>query len=361
VSGILFAVTLPIATPLAPMLARAQPEVPRDGRWLYEPKWDGFRAIVFRDGDSVHISSRNALPLERYFPELVAPLRAALATRSVVDGEVVIAGPRGLDFDALQMRIHPAPSRVRMLAETTPARVVLFDQLAVDDDDLRERPLSERRAALCDRVTTNATVGITPQTGDVTEAVSWFERYEGAGLDGVVAKDRDGTYLPGVRGWVKVKHLRTVDVVVGGYRAATRGGGIGSLLLGLYADDGALHHVGHTSSFNADERREIFARLQPLVGGESFGQGRTPGGPSRWARAADASWTAVAPTLVCEVSFDHLQGDRFRHASRFLRWRRDKDPRECTFDQLTPPEDFSLDDIVVSNQGGSGSPLAHPP
>jgi ATP-dependent DNA ligase len=330
------------------MLARAQPEVPRDGRWVYEPKWDGFRAIVFRDGDSVHISSRNALPLERYFPELVEPLRSALASRAVVDGEVVVAGPRGLDFDALQQRIHPAASRVRMLSEQTPARVVLFDQLALDDVDLRDRPLIERRSALCRNVQTNAVVGITPQTDDVEEASSWFERYEGAGLDGVIAKDRASTYQAGVRGWVKVKHLRTVDCVVGGYRSAVRGGGIGSLLLGLYGDDGVLHHVGHTSSFNAAERREIFDRLQPLTGGDSFGHGRTPGGPSRWARSADAAWTAVTPSLVCEVSFDHLQGDRFRHAARFLRWRPDKEPRECTYEQLTPPEEFSLDDIVVS-------------
>jgi ATP-dependent DNA ligase len=330
------------------MLARAQAEVPRNGPWLYEPKWDGFRAVIFRDGDAVHISSRNALPLERYFPELVDPLKDALTEQAVVDGEVVIAGPHGLDFDALQQRIHPAESRVRMLAEKTPARVVLFDQLAVGDFDLRSRPFTERRRALCEQIATNAMVGITPQTEDVDEASSWFERYEGAGLDGVVAKDRNSTYQPGVRGWVKVKHLRSVDCVVGGYRTAVRGGGIGSLLLGLYGDDGALHHVGHTSSFNAAERREIFQRLQPLVGGDSFGHGRTPGGPSRWARSADAAWTPVTPSLVCEVSFDHLQGDRFRHASRFLRWRPDKDPRDCTYDQLTPPEAFSLDDIVVS-------------
>jgi len=340
--------TLPISAPLAPMLAKAQPEVPRDARWVYEPKWDGFRAVIFRDGDAVHISSRNALPLERYFPELVAPLRDALPARAVVDGEVVIAGPRGLDFDALQTRIHPAESRVRMLAEKTPARVVLFDMLATGDDDLRDTPLAERRNALLRGVTTNATVGITPQTADSGEAISWFERYEGAGLDGVVAKDARSTYQPGVRGWVKVKHLRTVDCVVGGYREAKGGGGIGSLLLGLYKPDGVLQHVGHTSSFNAAERREIFQRLQPLVGGGSFGYGRTPGGPSRWARSADAAWTPVQPSLVCEVSFDHLQGDRFRHAARFLRWRVDKEPRDCTFDQLTPPDEFSLDEIVVS-------------
>jgi ATP-dependent DNA ligase len=330
------------------MLARAEPEVPRNGRWLYEPKWDGFRAIVFRDGAKVHISSRNALPLERYFPELVAPIREALGERAVVDGEVVIAGPHGLDFDALQMRIHPAESRVRMLAEQTPARVVLFDLLASGDHDLRGQSLVERRRALLEGVVTNASVGITPQTEDVDEASSWFMRYEGAGLDGVIAKDREGVYQPGIRGWVKVKHRRTVDCVVGGYRTAKSGGGIGSLLLGLFGEDGVLHHVGHTSSFNAAERREIFDQLQPLVDGESFGHGRTPGAPSRWARAADTAWTSVAPSLVCEVSFDHLQGERFRHAARFLRWRVDKDARDCTFDQLSPPEAFSLDEIVVT-------------
>jgi len=329
------------------MLARSQPEIPTAGRWVYEPKWDGFRAIVFREDDKVHIGSRNGQPLERYFPELVAPLRSALPPRSVVDGELVIAGDHGLDFDALQNRIHPADSRVRMLAEQTPARVVLFDMLALGDDDLRNQPLSARRQALLDGVHTDATVGITPQTADASEAETWFTRYEGAGLDGVVAKDPAGKYQSGVRGWIKVKHLRTVDCVVGGFRMSTRDSGIGSLLLGLYDDEGALHHVGHTSSFSAAERREILALLRPIEG-ESFGHGRTPGGQSRWARAADTAWTSVQPVLVCEVSFDHLQGERFRHAARFLRWRTDKDPAECTYDQLAPPEQFSLDDIVVS-------------
>jgi len=327
------------------MLAKSQPEVPRDPRLVYEPKWDGFRAIVFRDGPSVHIGSRNALPLERYFPELVQPLAEALPPHAVVDGEVVIAGPHGLDFDALQMRIHPAESRVRMLAEQTPARVILFDQLALDYD-LRGQPLHERRAALVENVRTNPTVGVTPQTADVDEATSWFMRYEGAGLDGVVAKDNEGTYQPGVRGWIKVKHLRTVDCVIGGYRIGVKGDGIGSLLLGLYGDDGVLHHVGHTSSFNAAERREILQRLQPLTGGDSFGHGRTPGSPSRWARAAETAWTSVDPSLVCEVSFDHMQGERFRHAATFKRWRPDKAPSECTFDQLSPPDSFALEDII---------------
>lgn len=339
---------LPLSPPLEPMLARAQVDIPVLGPWLYEPKWDGFRAIVFRDGDGVRISSRNALPLERYFPELIDPLRDALPAEAVVDGEVVIATPQGLDFDALQMRLHPAASRVRMLAEKTPASVVLFDVLALGGEDTRALPLVERRARLLEAVRANATVGITPQTSDPEEATVWFTRYEGAGLDGVVAKAPDGTYRHGERGWVKVKHLRTVDAVVGGYRVAAKGGGIGSLLLGLYGDDGTLHHVGHTSSFNAAERREILQQLQPLSGGDSFGHGRTPGAPSRWKSDADASWTPVTPSLVCEVSFDHLQGNRFRHAARFIRWRDDKPAKDCTFEQLAPPDAFDLAEIVVA-------------
>ena len=338
--------TLPVAPPLEPMLAKAEASIPQSGEWLYEPKWDGFRALIFRDADQLRIDSRNALPLQRYFPELVAPLQAALPDRCVVDGEIVIATPSGLDFDALQLRLHPADSRVRMLAAQSPASIVLFDMLALGDDDLRRRPLHERRALLLENVAATTQIGITPQTPSPDEATQWFERYEGAGLDGVVAKPRDGDYRPGERRWVKVKHLRTVDCVVGGFRPLTKGTGVGSLLLGLY-NDSVLHHVGHTSGFSAAERREILARLEPLIGGESFGYGSSPGGPSRWKRAQELAWTAVQPTLVCEVSFDHLQGHRFRHAARFLRWRPDRDPHSCTFEQLAPPEEFSLDDIVV--------------
>jgi ATP-dependent DNA ligase len=345
-------VSYSIEPPIEPMLARAQTEIPRDGDWRYEPKWDGFRAIVFRDGDNLHIASRNALPLERYFPELLEPFRAALPERCVADGEIVIATPQGLAFEALQMRLHPAESRVRRLAAETPASAVLFDLLALGGSDLRSEPLDRRRAALCESVTVSGdrVIGITPQTDDPGRAGEWFTRYEGAGLDGVVAKSPSQRYLPGERGWIKVKHLRTVDAVVGGFREAKTGNGIGSLLLGLYDEDGVFHHVGHTSSFNAGERREIRTMLEPLIGGESFGGGRTPGAPSRWTRDADASWTPVRPELVCEVSFDHLQGSRFRHASRFLRWRPDKAPKDCTFEQLAPPERFALEDIVVTGR-----------
>jgi ATP-dependent DNA ligase len=335
------------------MLAKLQPEIPRGPGWLYEPKWDGFRAIVVRDGDDVRIDSRNGQSLHRYFPEVVEELRRALPERCVVDGEIVIAGERGLDFEALQQRIHPAESRIRRLSAETPASFIAFDLLAVGDEDLRALPGVERRARLVAELRATGRVAITPQTHDADEAQEWFTRYEGAGLDGVVAKRAEQRYVEGERLWVKVKHLRTVDCVVGGYRlASTSGGGIASLLLGLYTDDGVLHHVGHTSSFNARERREILEMLRPLEGGESFGRGRTPGGPSRWTQGKrDESWVAVTPTLVCEVSFDYMQGDRFRHAARFLRWRSDKEPRQCTYDQLIPPVSIDLADVVQFGEG----------
>jgi ATP-dependent DNA ligase len=339
-------VTLPVAPPLVPMLARAAEQIPSGPGWLYEPKWDGFRAIVFRDGSEVHVGSRNATPLQRFFPEILDPLRAALPDRAVVDGEIIIATPRGLDFDALQMRLHPAASRVARLAGETPATVILFDLIGEGDDDLRERPLLARRESLLGAVTPNPRVAVTPQTADFDEAKDWFTKYEGAGLDGIIAKPEDSTYRGGDRGWTKVKHLRTVDCVVGGYRMEVKGRGVGSLLLGLYDSAGVFHHTGHTSSFSAQERRDLVELLKPLTGGESFGGGRTPGTPSRWSSGKDAAWTAVTPTLVCEVSFDHLQGQRFRHAARFLRWRQDRDPLSCTYDQLTPADAFRLGDIV---------------
>jgi ATP-dependent DNA ligase len=332
--------------PLEPMLCRPEAEIPTAPGLLYEPKWDGFRCIVFRDADAVHLESRNSLPLERYFPELLDPLRRALPESAVVDGEVVIARPAGLDFDALQMRLHPADSRVRMLAAKTPATFIAFDLLAVADEDLRAQPLAERTRRLHESLVVNARVALTPQTADAEEAASWFERYEGAGCDGVVAKPLSSLYRGGERGWIKVKHRRTADCVVGGYRRDLKIEAVASLLLGLFDAEGVLHHVGHTASFSTRERRELLERLSPLQGGTSFGLGRTPGAPSRWTKARDADWVPVRPELVCEVSFDHLQGQRFRHAARFLRWRSDKPPAACTYEQLLPPHPFDLASIV---------------
>ncbi|MEA2682858.1 MAG: hypothetical protein QOK05_1186 [Chloroflexota bacterium] len=340
---------LPFSAPLEPMLSKGKDEIPRGDGWVYEPKWDGFRVIAFLSpGSTPILSSRNGQPLQRYFPELLPLLTEALPPECVVDGEIIIATERGLDFDRLQMRLHPAESRVRRLAAETPASVVLFDYLAEGEADLRGRPFSERRAALEKAVKRGPSIHLTPQTDDPDVAASWFERYEGAGCDGVVAKQVDQVYAPGKRTMIKIKHARTADVVVGGYRESKDsavGTGIGSLLLGLYNDEGTFHFVGHTSSFSAEQRREVFTKLQPLVEEAQPAEGRTPGGPSRWNAGKDVSWTAVRPELVCEVSFEKLQSGRFRHASRFLRWRTDKDPRDCDFAQLEPPEDFALEEI----------------
>lgn len=334
-----------IEPPIDPMLARAVQEIPEGEGILYEPKWDGFRTLVLRDGDRIHLQSRNGQPLERYFPELQAPLAAALPDRSVVDGELVVAGRQALDFDALLLRIHPAASRIEKLSRETPASYVAFDLLAAEGRDLRRRPFRERRRLLERSLHTGPRVLLTPQTGDPALAARWFERFEGAGLDGVIAKRADLPYVPGERVMWKIKHERTAECVVGGYRRAARGDGVGSLLLGLYDDEGVLHYVGHTSSFGAKERRELLHELEPLRGGPSFGEGRTPGGPSRWSRGRSLDWIPVRPERVCEVRFDHLQGDRFRHAARFLRWRPDRDPASCTFDQLAPPRPFRLAEL----------------
>ena len=335
------------------MLAKAQPDVPTGEGWLYEPKWDGFRCIVFigcgiaGEHQGVHLASRNGQPLQRYFPELLAPLTAAFPDTPVaVDGEIVVAGERGLDFDLLGQRIHPAASRVARLAAETPARFVAFDVLMLGGRDVRAEPFRARRAALIDAVRANPSVGVTPQTDDADVAREWFTRYEGAGLDGVVAKRADQVYRPGDRVMVKVKHKRTVDCVVGGFRRHAGDGHPGSLLLGLHDAGGVLHFVGHTASFTAAQRRELEERLAPLTGGESFSGGRSPGGPSRWTRDKDMAWIPVDPQLVCEVAFDHMQGERMRHAATFLRWRPDKPAAECTLDQLQPPHPFSLDDVV---------------
>lgn len=332
--------------PVDPMLAKVQEGIPRGDGWIYEPKWDGFRTIVFRDGGDVHLRSRRDRPMNRYFPEVERVLTDGLPERCVVDGEIILATERGLDFDALQLRLHPAASRVELLAGETPASFVAFDLLAEGETDLRGRPLIERltkldaalagakpRTAAEPATTTGPRLFITPRTSDPDEAARWFDELEVVGLDGIIAKRADLRYVPGERVMVKVKHRRTADCVVGGYRLH-KAGGVGSLLLALY-NDGELRYVGHTSSFKANERRELLELLKPLEDSSHFGFGRSPGGPSRWQSEKDAEFVPVKPALVCEVSYDFMQGDwRFRHAATFLRWRDDKRPEECTFEQV---------------------------
>jgi ATP-dependent DNA ligase len=348
----------PIDPPVEPMLAQLATALPPSDGFLFEPKWDGFRAIVFRSGERLYIQSRDLKPLGRYFPELEALLRKRLPDRSVVDGEIVIVGPGGLDFDALQMRLHPAESRVLKLAAQTPASFVAFDLLAEGDLDLRPRPQSERRERLAKALAGDALgVHLTPCTRDRSLAQEWFHRFEGAGLDGVMAKREDAPYQPGKRVMVKVKHARTADCVVAGFRWHKQGPGthVGSLLLGLWDDAGALHHVGVTSSFTMEGRRRLAGELEPLrrdalashpwrhwaEGGD--GSQRMPAGQSRWSAGKDLSWEALRVERVCEVKYDHLQGDRFRHAAVFLRWRPDKSPGDCRYDQLevTPPAELA--------------------
>lgn len=338
---------LPFSPPLEPMLAQAQEAIPRGEGWIYEPKWDGFRTLVFLDEGRVHLCSRNGQPMERYFPEVVALAAAKLPPTCVVDGELVVAGPRGLDFEALQQRIHPAASRVAMLSKKTPASFVAFDLLALGAEDLRARPFTARREALLKVCPSDADLFPTPQTLDPEVAATWFHDFEGAGLDGVIARRGELPYVPGQRVMVKVKHGRTADCVVGGFRDGKAAGTVGSLLLGLYDAAGVLHHVGHTSSFKVKEKRELVEKLKPYLGGASFGEGRTPGAPSRWSSGEEKAWTPLRPELVCEVKFDYLQGDRFRHGATFVRWRPDKAPRDCTYEQLLPPRAFSLDAVVA--------------
>lgn len=343
--------TLPLQPFIEPMLSEAEDEIPVGDGWRYEPKYDGFRALVFRDGEKVHLQSRKGQPLERYFPELLPLLQSALPERAVIDGEIIMPTPHGLDFDTLQLRLHPAASRVQKLSKETPAAFVAFDVLAIDDEDLRELPLDERRRRLLTSLKPTDEVFVTPQATDVAQAKTWFHEFEGAGLDGVIAKKGDLRYRAGERVMVKVKHLRTVDCVVGGYRVHKHGG-VGSLLLGLYDEHGTLHHVGHTSSFKAKERKELLTQLEPLKGGVSFGSGRTPGAPSRWNSGKElAEWVPLTPTLVCEVTFDYLQGERFRHAATFVRWRSDKAPQACKYDQIQRPEKFSLSQLTRASQG----------
>jgi ATP-dependent DNA ligase len=348
---------LPFQPPLLHMLAKASETISAGDSWLYEPKWDGFRALVFWDGESIFLQSRDLKPLGRYFPELEAGLKQALTGRLVLDGEIVVATEHGLDFDALQMRIHPAASRVRMLAEQTPSSFVAFDLLAEADEDLRERPFGERHDRLRAALKGVASpVFLTPATLNRDLAADWFERFEGAGLDGVVAKRLDEPYKPGVRGWLKTKHLRTVDCVIGGFRwnRGEEGRSVGSLLLGLYDEAGVFHHVGHTSSFKAAEKRQLVEFLAPYVSEDDaggFGKGRTPGEPSRWTGDRDMTWIRLRPELVCEVTFDYLQGPRFRHAATFRRWRTDKPASACTFDQIATTPPYELQQIFLASHG----------
>lgn len=370
------AMQLPVMPPVSPMLSKSIAEIPAG--MSYEPKWDGFRSICFRDGDEVEWGSRNERPLTRYFPELVAAATAELPLRSVIDGEIVLPIGNGLDFEALQLRLHPAASRVRMLAERTPAAFIAFDLLALGDEDYTGRPFAERRAALVDALGAHArsktipgsgpSIHLTPATTDLATAQRWFAEFEGAGLDGVVAKPLDLTYQPDKRAMFKVKHQRTADCVVAGYRLhKSSPDAIGSLLLGLYEDDGTLASVGVIGAFPMAKRRALFTELQPLITGfeghpwnwaaQFDEETQRRYGGSRWNAGKDLSFVPLRPERVVEVRYDHMEGrpgaseatgrnQRFRHTAQFNRWRPDRDPRSCTYEQLDRPVTFQLSDIV---------------
>lgn len=352
---------LPVVPPVLPMLARLARELPEGEDLFYEPKWDGFRCIVFRDGDEVVLGSRNGKPLTRYFPELIESLLTNVPDRCVLDGEIVIVGPKGLDFDALSQRIHPAASRVKLLSQSTPASFVAFDLLAIGDSDLQAAPYSDRRRALEAALeSTRPPVHLTPVTTQREVARDWFSRFEGAGLDGVVVKAGGMPYQPDKRVMIKVKHERTADCVVAGFRWHKEDGAVGSLLLGLFDGEGVLQHVGVASGFSTARRHELVDTLEryrksavekhPWLAGEAP-EGRVPGGQSRWSADKDLSWEPLRPELVAEVTYDHLQGDRFRHATAFNRWRPDRTPASCTYSQLDTPVPFELKDVFGSTPG----------
>jgi ATP-dependent DNA ligase len=359
---------LPVNPPVAPMLAKPTDAIPT-GEYVFEPKWDGFRSIVFRDGDEIEIGSRNERPMTRYFPELAAAIAAQLPERVVIDGEIVIPDGSGkrLDFEALLQRIHPAASRVEMLAATTPAHFIAFDLLALGDSDLTGQPFTERRAAL-ERVlaTTGPPLHLTPATTDRDIASGWFRQFEGAGLDGLIAKPAGGIYEPDKRVMLKVKHERTADCVVAGYRTHKSGeDAIGSLLLGLYTPDGKLASVGVVGAFPMARRRELFGELQPLVTtfdghpwnwAEHHAGERTPrkAEASRWNAAKDLSFIPLRPERVLEVRYDHMEGARFRHTTQFVRWRPDREPRSCTYAQLEEPVSYDLAEILGPAGGRHG-------
>ena len=341
------------------MLAKSVSEIPT-GNLSYEPKWDGFRSIIFRDGDEVEIGSRNERPMTRYFPEVVEAIKQNLPERCVIDGEIIVVVGDRLEFEVLQQRIHPAASRVMLLSEQTPARFVTFDLLAVDETDYTTQPFEQRRVAL-EQVLAGASapIHLTPATRDHDVAVQWFSQFEGAGLDGVVAKPLAGTYQPDKRTMFKIKHARTADCVVAGYRIHKSGpDSIGSLLLGLYRDSGELASVGVIGAFPAARRKELFAELQPLVttfddhpwawARQEEGT-RTPRSSefSRWNAKKDLSFIPLRPELVVEVRYEHMEGDRFRHTAQFNRWRPDRDPRSCTYEQLEEPVTYNLDEIFT--------------
>jgi ATP-dependent DNA ligase len=344
------------------MLAKRVAGLPAEGQWIFEPKWDGFRALVFRDGSELEIQSRDEKPLNRYFPDVVEALQAQLPPRAVLDGEIVIARGSVLDFDALQLRLHPAASRVKLLAKQTPASIVFFDLLSDGERDLRSEPFARRRAMLEDILRNAAPpVYITPATQDRATASDWFQRFEGAGLDGVMAKPAMGTYEPDKRVMFKVKHERECDCVVAGFRwyKGAENQALGSLLLGLYDHTGRLQHVGVCASFTAEKRKELLQLLEPYranaltdhpwkewvdhLTADGDTGGRVPGGQSRWSRGKDLSWEPLKPELVVEVTYEHMQGSRFRHMAHFRRWRTDKRPQDCTYEQLevVPPHELA--------------------
>jgi len=367
-------VQFPIAPPIEPMLARLAEAIPTGPGFLYEPKWDGFRAIVFRGGSDVYIQSRDLRPLDRYFPELDETFLHGLPSGCVVDGEIVIATPSGLNFDVLQMRLHPAASRVAKLAVETPAAFVAFDLLAVANRDICAEPQDQRRERL-EQLLQHAAppLYLTPVTRDVKTAQDWLVRFEGAGLDGVVAKPEDQPYQPGKRAMLKIKHVRTADCVVAGFRWHKSGlDAVGSLLLGLYDAQGTLQHAGVTSAFTMATRKHLARELEPLRknalpnhpwrswASAEAGASRMPGGSSRWSAGKDLSWEPLRPERVCEVRYDHLQGDRFRHATIFLRWRPDRQPDTCTYDQLDVTTPYELAK-VFGTSGAQGHASRHRP